>query len=87
MCMDEDLAKAYIPFALGCVAGFISYLITLGDVKRDPIGIIVLVISIYLNKFLLPKVGVKELKATDWLTITGLAAGAWYMVWTFLLNF
>ncbi len=84
--MDEEMVKAYIPFLLGCVSGFISYIITIGNLKRDPIGIIVLVVFIYLNKFLLPKLGVKKLKTMDWLTITGLAVGGWYMVWTFLLN-
>ncbi len=84
--MDEDAVKTYVPFVLGCIAGVVSYLLTLGSVKRDPLGIIVLVIFIYINKFLLPKLGVGKLETKDWLTITGVAVGGWYMVWTFLMN-
>ncbi len=85
--MDEEMLKAFVPFALGCLAGIISYVVTAGSIKRDPIGIIVLVILIYANKFLLPKLGVKELGGKDWLTIAGLAVGGWYVIWTFLMNF
>ena len=85
--MDEEMLKAFVPFLLGCVAGVVSYIVTLGSLKRDPIGIIILVIFIYVNKFLLPKLGVKELGGKDWLTIAGLAVGGWYVVWTFLMNF
>jgi len=84
--MDEDMLKALVPFLLGCIAGVVSYAITVGNVKRDPLGIIVLVVFIYLNKFLLPRLGVKNVETKDWLTISAIAFGGWYMVWTFLVN-
>ncbi|RUM32761.1 MAG: hypothetical protein DSY33_06185 [Archaeoglobus sp.] len=84
--MNEDVLKVLVPFLLGCVAGVVSYFVAFGNVKRDPIGIIVLVIFIYMNKFLLPKVGVKSVETKDWLTISAMALGSWYMVWTFLMN-
>ncbi len=81
---DED-AKTYIPVALGALAGLISYLITDGNRSRDPLGIIVLVLLIYVNKYLLPKIGVK-VESRDWAGITFLTFATWYIVWTFLLN-
>jgi len=86
--MDEyksGLIKTIIPLLLGVVAGVISFFIT-GDIrKRDPLGIIVLVFLIYVNKFILPKVGVK-LEGKDWVGIGFMAFAGWYITWTFLLN-
>ncbi len=81
----ESLIKTFVPIVLGCIAGVISYIITDGIRSRDPLGIIVLVFSIYVNKFLLPKLGV-SLAGTDWAGITFMAFASWYIVWTFLLN-
>jgi hypothetical protein len=81
----ESLIKTYVPVVLGCVAGVISYIITDGIRSRDPLGIIVLVLLIYVNKFLLPKLGV-SLEGKDWAGITFMAFASWYIVWTFLLN-
>jgi len=81
----ESLIKTFVPIVLGCVAGVISYIITDGIRSRDPLGIIVLVLLIYVNKFLLPKLGV-SLEGKDWAGITFMAFTSWYIVWTFLLN-
>jgi hypothetical protein len=80
----KDVAKTILPLALGVIAGTISYLISL-EGYRDPIGIVVLVIFIYLHKFILPKFEV-ELAGKDWATLSFLTFTAWYISWTFLLN-
>ncbi len=86
--MDEygaSLIKTFVPIILGCIAGVISYIITDGIRSRDPLGIIVLVFLIYVNKFLLPKLGV-SVEGKDWAGITFMAFASWYITWTFLLN-
>ncbi len=81
----EGLIKTVIPLALGVLAGVISFIITDGIRSRDPLGIIVLVFLIYLNKFLLPKLNV-SLEGKDWVAISFLCFASWYITWTFLLN-
>ncbi len=81
----ESLLKTFVPLVLGSLAGVISYVITDGVRSRDPLGIIVLVFLIYVNKFLLPKLGVK-LEGKDWGGITLISFASWYVVWTLLLN-
>ncbi len=86
--MDEykaGLMKTFVPALLGCIAGILSFLITDGIRARDPLGIIVLVFCIYVNKFILPKLGA-NLEAKDWAGITFMAFASWYIVWTILLN-
>ncbi len=86
--MDEygkGLIKTFIPAIFGCIAGILSFLITDGVRLRDPLGIVVLVFSIYVNKFVMPKLGI-ELEGKDWAGISFMTFASWYMVWTFLLN-
>jgi len=82
---EESLIKTFVPLALGTLAGIVSYVITDGIRSRDPLGIIVLVLLIYVNKFLLPKLRVK-LEAKDWGGITLISFASWYVIWTLLLN-
>ncbi len=82
---EESLLKTFVPLALGILAGILSYLITDGIRSRDPLGIVILVLLIYVNKFLLPKLGVK-LETKDWGGITLISFVSWYVIWTFLLN-
>ncbi|WP_457548911.1 EMC6-like membrane protein [Archaeoglobus sp.] len=81
----EGLIKTVVPLILGVVAGILSFLITDGIRSRDPLGIIVLVLLIYVNKFLLPKLDV-NLEGKDWAAISFMAFAGWYISWTFLLN-
>jgi hypothetical protein len=81
----EGLIKTVIPLILGVIAGFLSFLITDGIRSRDPLGIIVLVFLIYVNKFLLPRLGV-NLEGKDWVAIGFMCFAGWYITWTFLLN-
>lgn len=87
--MDEEykanLIKTFVPMVLGCIAGVISFIITDGIRSRDPLGIIVLVFLIYVNKFLLPKLGV-SLEGKDWAGIALISFASWYIIWTLLLN-
>lgn len=81
----ENFIKTTIPLILGVIAGFLSFLLTDGIRSRDPIGIIILVFLIYLNKFLMPKMSVK-LESKDWFGIFLMCFAGWYITWTFLLN-
>ncbi|MEM4566262.1 MAG: hypothetical protein QXD49_06660 [Archaeoglobaceae archaeon] len=81
----KDLAKTIVPIALGVIAGVVSMLITQGIRERDPFGIIVLVMFIYIQKFLFPKLGIK-LELKDWLSISFLSLASWYVCWTLILN-
>jgi hypothetical protein len=86
--MDEyraELLKTFVPIVLGIVAGVLSFAISDGVRSRDPLGITILVLLIYVNKFLLPKLGV-SLEGKDWAGISFMAFASWYIVWTFLLN-
>jgi hypothetical protein len=87
--MDEyrsGLVKTFVPLLFGVVAGVISFFMT-GEIrKRDALGIIVLVLLIYVNKFVLPKMGV-ELENKDWVGIGFMAFAGWYISWTMFLNF
>jgi hypothetical protein len=81
----KEMIKTFLPLLFGIVAGFISFLIS-GDMRsRDPMGIIVLVLFIYINKFLMPRYGV-ELKGKDWAGIGFMTFTTWYIIWTLLLN-
>ncbi len=81
----ENFIKTVVPLILGIVAGVLSFLIADGIRSRDPLGIIVLVLFIYVNKFLLPKLNVK-LESKDWAGISLMSFAGWYITWTFLLN-
>lgn len=81
----ENFVKTTIPLILGVIAGFLSFIVADGIRSRDPIGIVILVFSIYVNKFLMPKMGVK-LESKDWFGISIMCFAGWYITWTFLLN-
>ncbi|MEG9193839.1 MAG: hypothetical protein HA489_00900 [Archaeoglobales archaeon] len=83
--MEAELKKTLIPITLGAVAGLISFLVTQDLRQRDAFGIIILVLLIYVQKFIFPKLGI-ELKAKDWVGLSFLTLSSWYILWTFLLN-
>ncbi len=83
--MDAELKKTLIPIILGAFAGLISFLVTQDLRQRDAFGIIILVLLIYVQKFIFPKLGI-ELKAKDWIALSFLTFSSWYILWTFLLN-
>lgn len=83
--MDKNDLKTFLPLLMGVIAGIVSYFIT-GDMRsRDPFGILVLVMMIYLHKFILPKFGL-TIETKDWLGISFLTLATWYISWTLLLN-
>ncbi len=83
--MEKNDLKTFLPLLLGIVAGIVSYAIT-GDMRsRDPFGILVLVMFIYIHKFLLPKFDI-TIETKDWLGISFLTLATWYISWTLLLN-
>ncbi len=84
--MDKNDLKTYIPLVLGIIAGIITYFITNGLRNRDPLGIIILVIFIYIHKFIMPRFDVK-IESKDWVGIGFLTLATWYISWTLLLNF
>ncbi len=81
----DNFIKTVIPLVLGILAGILSFLITDGTRSRDPLGIIVLVFFIYINKFIFPKLNIR-LESKDWLGISLMSFAGWYITWTFLLN-
>jgi len=83
--MDAELKKTLIPIILGAVAGLISFLVTQDLRQRDAFGIIILVLLIYVQKFIFPRLGI-GLKARDWVGLSFLTLSSWYILWTFLLN-
>lgn len=83
--MERNDLKTFLPLLMGIIAGLISYLLT-GDMRsRDPFGILVLVITVYLHKFILPRFDV-TIETKDWLGIGFLTLSTWYISWTLLLN-
>ncbi|MCX8172035.1 MAG: hypothetical protein N3D09_00265 [Archaeoglobaceae archaeon] len=83
--MDAELKKVFVPLFFGIIAGILSFLITFNIRQRDAFGIIILVLFIYIQKFVLPRLGI-ELKAKDWVGISFITLSSWYIVWIFLLN-
>lgn len=83
--MDAELKKTLIPILFGALAGLISFFVAQDLRQRDAFGIIVLVLLIYIQKFIFPKLRV-ELKPKDWFGLSFLALSSWYITWTFLLN-
>ncbi|RLI84663.1 hypothetical protein DRP07_00485 [Archaeoglobales archaeon] len=81
----KDIIKTFLPLLFGIIAGLISFLISGSMRSRDPMGIIVLVIFIYLNKFLMPRFGI-ELQSKDWAGIAFMTFTTWYITWTLFLN-
>lgn len=80
----EEVVKTLLPLSFGVLAGTISYLISL-EGYRDPLGIIILVIFIYLHKFILPAFRIEPV-GKDWALLSFLTFTSWYISWTFLLN-
>lgn len=80
----KETIKTLMPVFLGTLAGIVSYLINMGGL-RDPVGIIILVLFIYVNKFILPKFGIIP-ENKDWVVLSFLSLASWYISWTFLLN-
>ncbi|MCS7121080.1 MAG: hypothetical protein NZ895_00530 [Archaeoglobaceae archaeon] len=76
--------KVLIPLFLGIIAGLLSYIITFGVRGRDPLGIIVLVLFIYIQKFILRRF--EKIEAKDWISISFMTFAGWYIFWVFLLN-
>jgi len=81
----KDLLKTLIPIFLGSIAGILSMLLTQSLRERDPFGIIILVLFIYVHKFIFIKIGIK-IEPKDWAGISFLSFASWYISWTLLLN-
>lgn len=81
----KDIVKTLLPIFFGFVAGIISFIVLGNLEKRHPLGIIILVLFIYIHKFLMPKFDV-ELENKDWVGIAFLCFSSWYITWTLLLN-
>jgi hypothetical protein len=80
----DDIVRTVSPLILGSIAGAFSYYITISG-SRDPIGIIILVMFIYIHKFIFLKFKI-EPKGKDWIVVSFLSFTMWYIIWTFLLN-
>jgi hypothetical protein len=80
-----EMIKSLLPLIFGVIAGILSFLLAGNLRSRDPLGIIILVLFIYINKFLMPRFGI-ELKGKDWAGIGFMTFTAWYIIWTLLLN-
>ncbi len=83
--MAKEIKKTITPILAGVVAGLLSFIATGEMRQRDAFGIIILVLLIYIQKFILPKIGV-ELEGKDWAGIAFLTFSSWYITWTFMLN-
>lgn len=83
--MDAELKKTLIPVFLGILAGIASLLVTQDLRQRDAFGIIILVLFIYVQKFIFQKLRV-DLKAKDWIGVSFITLSSWYISWTILLN-
>ncbi|WP_290596076.1 MULTISPECIES: hypothetical protein [unclassified Archaeoglobus] len=83
--MAKELKKVLVPIIFGVIAGLLSFAAT-GEIRqRDAFGIIILVFMIYIQKFVLPKIGV-NLEGKDWVGIAFLTFSSWYISWTIVLN-
>lgn len=83
--MAKELKKVFVPIIFGVIAGLLSFVAT-GEIRqRDAFGIIILVFMIYIQKFVLPKIGV-NLEGKDWVGIAFLTFSSWYISWTMVLN-
>jgi F0F1-type ATP synthase assembly protein I len=81
----KEVIKTFLPLLLGILAGIVSFYIT-GDMRsRDPAGIIILTVFVYLNKFILPKFEI-EPQGKDWAGLGFITFTTWYITWTLLLN-
>lgn len=83
--MAKELKKTLTPILFGVLAGILSFFATGEFRQRDAFGIIILVFLIYVQKFILPKMGV-ELEGKDWAGIAFLTFSSWYISWTIMLN-
>ncbi|MCS7144385.1 MAG: hypothetical protein NZ879_05120 [Archaeoglobaceae archaeon] len=83
--MDAELKKVFVPIILGTLAGFLSFFITQDLRQRDAFGIIILVLFIYIQKFIFPKLEIK-LQTKDWIGLSFITLSSWYIAWTILLN-
>ncbi|AAB90693.1 EMC6-like membrane protein [Archaeoglobus fulgidus] len=83
--LAKEMKKTLTPILMGVVAGILSFLATGEFRQRDAFGIIILVFLIYVQKFILPKMGI-ELEGKDWAGIAFLTFSSWYISWTIMLN-
>lgn len=83
--MIKELKKTLVPILFGVVAGILSFYATGEYRQRDAFGIIILVFLIYIQKFIMPKMGT-TLEGKDWAGISFLTFSSWYISWTFMLN-
>ncbi len=83
--MARELKKTLVPILAGVVAGILSFLVTGEMRQRDAFGVIILVFLIYIQKFVLPRMGI-GLEGKDWAGIAFLTFSSWYITWTIMLN-
>ncbi len=83
--LAKEMKKTLTPIIFGIIAGILSLFATGEFRQRDAFGIIILVFLIYVQKFILPRMGI-ELEGKDWVGIAFLTFSSWYISWTIMLN-
>ena len=77
-----------IPSLLGALAGLLSNLFFYNNEPIRIYSLIVLVLAIYVQKFLFPVLGVdsKRFGFKDWFFLSFMTFCFWFVAWTLLLN-
>jgi hypothetical protein len=77
-----------VPSMFGALAGVLSYALFLNAESTRPYSLIVLVLAIYVQKFVLPMLGVdsKRFGFKDWFFLSFMTFCFWFVAWTLLLN-
>jgi hypothetical protein len=77
-----------IPSLLGVLAGILTYLLFLNDPSVRPYSLIVLVLAIYVQKFIFPPLEIdsKRFGFKDWFFLSFMTFCFWFVTWTILLN-
>jgi hypothetical protein len=77
-----------LPSLLGALAGIISYLLFYNNEPVRLYSLIVLVLAIYVQKFIFPPLGIdsKRFGFKDWFFLSFMTFCFWFVAWTLLLN-
>jgi hypothetical protein len=77
-----------MPSLLGVLAGIVSYLLFYNNEPARIYSLIVLVLAIYVQKFIFPPLGIesKRFGFKDWFFLSFMTFCFWFVTWTILLN-